>query len=287
MVDTRETSDAVWNYEAEEDNLDDVGAVGTGNEIGSNDDLDDGEELDPKLVAKLQKLMVAREAELAAAIESGDTKNGVYKGLQKSIGKKDKEIDDLRGKLQVALDRFDRYEGNMEDMVEGLNWSSETLLDALPEETQQSAKLALQERRVKLRTAQLDKRMAAPAPAQQPESQSTEQPAWVTERIAKFVTGRQAAAVRAGVKADDPGLDYGTDEEGLVERLDKFEDSLAKLLASGDDKRIDAVRKRSEPVETRSYGGSMPVSSGVSGKSRLELAALERVKAIRTGAFGR
>lgn len=286
MAETREVSDSVWNYEDEEDNLDNVDDEGTGNEKGSDSDSD-GEELDPKLIAKLQKLMEAREVELAAAIESGDTKNGVYKGLQKSIGKKDREIDDLRGQLREALDRFDRYEGNMEDIVEGLNWSSETLLGALPEDDQKSAKLALQERRVKLRTTQLEKKTSAPAPEKRQESQSTEQPAWVTERIAKFVTGRQAAAVRAGVKADDPDLDYGTDEDGLVERLDKFDESLVKLLAKGDDQRIEGVRKRTEPVGTRSSGGGVPAVANNSGKSRLELASQERLKAIRGGSFGR
>lgn len=287
MAGTRETVDAVWSYEDEDDNLeDDVDDSVNSNEEGSGSEPED-DELDPKLIAKLQKLMEAREVELAAAIEAGDTKNGVYKGLQKSIGKKDREIDDLKGQLQAALERFDRYEGNMEDIVEGLNWSSETLLDALPEDDQKSAKLALQERRVKLRTSQLEKRTTAPAPAARQESQSTEQPAWVTERITKFVKSREAAAVRAGVKADDPALDYGTDEDALVDRLDKFEESLAKLLASGDDRRIAGVRKQTEPVGTRSSGGGAPSAASLSGKSRLEMASQERLKAIRSGSFGR
>lgn len=254
-----------------------------GQENQSNDDQgneDDG--LDPKLVAFIERQLTKREEELARAIESGDTKNGVYKNLQRSMAKKDKTITELRSLLS-------QFEGQMEAQQDGFNWLANTTLEALPEDTRKLAELALKERTIAFREKQLTKPRTPVAEDDSDEDFPAEVPPEIRARIVKFEEGRKAAVKKLGLDPDDPRIDYGGRTEGILERMEKWENSVEKLQAEKEskaEKEISSVRQRTQPVGTRSTGASAPVT-GSDGLTRLERGIQARLREIESGKFDR
>lgn len=235
------------------------------NENGANADED---ELDPVVAKKLEALL----AERAKAFEAQ------YKGLQRSHSAKDREILALRKQLEESGH-------NIEEASEAFQWVAETVLGALPDDARTAAELAFRERSAKLATRRLEKARNAPPPQQQA-SGDDDVPDWIRERIQKFVNVARKSATRAGVDPDDKSLDYGSDDEGLVERLEKFEDSLAKAQAAKKDSRLERVRQTKEPVATRSSGGGSNPGTPASSYDSLQAGAAKRIADMRSGKFG-
>jgi hypothetical protein len=257
---------------------------------GEGEDANEGEEssndLEPALKAQLEKLFAERETALAKSIEEGDQNNGVYKGLQRSMASKDRKIQELEATVTRASQVIEEIAGRIDGQGDISEWLKETVLDALGEDDRKIADGKLQERTLNRSRAQLD---AAKARAQAPQSQAApgddEQfQALIRERMAQFVTGRESTAKLFGVDPKDARLDYGKDDEGLIERTAKFDASLAKLLKEDQDgeETVNRVRpKTNRPATRSSGGGNAPASS--SGASRLEQGADEYLRKIRRG----
>lgn len=250
------------------------------------------EDLPPALLKRLEALQAEREEALINAIENGDTNNRVYKGLQKVIARKDREIDETSHALKDAIGKIQEFEGLLSGLSEGVNWLSDTTLRALPEDDRKEAYGNLQERRLKVLQQELERQQKAAPQQQQPpqeppaESGDEDFQKLVAERSQAFVEGRRKAAERAGVSPDDADLDYGETGEGLVERLEKFEASLLKLLERGTEAKLDKVRPKTQITPTRSSGGgNTPGLTG--GDSLLERGARSRIDMMRKAGSGR
>lgn len=245
--------------------------------------------VDPSVMQMVERLLAKREEELVKAIESGDTKTGVYKGLQKVLARRDKENQTLRAQLDAAMAKLQQFETLAEQMAEGINWASSVMLGALPEDERQSALQDLQARRSKLAMKELERKVAqasASGPVL-PQAGPDDVPDFVKEGRRKFVELTRAMAKKFGVDPDDEGLDYGEDDEPLVQRLERFQASLERVIGRTDEDegRISAVRRRFEPATTRT-GGAGAASAGVS-RSSLDEAAARILREIRRSGFRR
>lgn len=245
------------------------------------DELDELSEADQR---RLAKLLDAEAAKLAKAIEDGDAKHPVYKGLQRRLSQKDKVIDGLTSQLQAAIERMQVFEDGLGGADEMLKWLAETTLEAVPEEYRKEAEMKLRERRMTYQESRARQRNA-PAPAPQPQSReepSDEIPEWVKEQQKKFVESRRKAAQRVGLDPADKRIYYGSDpNEPLAMRLEKFEESIEKLL-DGDEDRLEGVRMRTEPVPTRNgSGGGAPTFTGGSAMDKLRAGSMKRLQAIQ------
>ncbi len=219
--------------------------------------------LDPTILKSVERILAEREAALVKAIESGDTKNGVYKGLQKQLSKRDRENIELKQQLEAAVAKLQQFEGLADELTEGLNWASDVMLGALPDEDKQSALQNLESRKSKLALKDLERRLKNPSGNRVTSSSGDGNlPEYVIEGRRKFIEMSKATAERFGVDPDNGELDFGDDEDALIVRMEKFNSSLEKLLQ--DDKleaRVSALRKKTEPVTTRT-GGSGGASAG-------------------------
>ena len=203
-------------------------------------DPDEDDDDDPEFTAKVTKAVEAREAALLEALENGDTKHPVYPKWQRVLARKDKQLADQGALIENAVQRLEALDAQMAGSKAGFDWISSTVLDALGDDDRQAAELGAREARLALGENLASRR---PAPRPQPQQQEV-LPDFVIEGRKKFLEGRQAAAKRAGVDPKDPSLDYGADNEAILVRLEKFEDSLTKAMATKNEKRIANVRQR-------------------------------------------
>lgn len=250
---------------------------------GNEDSGLDEEFVDPVVAEAVEKLLAKREKELADAIARGDTKNGVYKGLQRHLSARERENQALQAQLRQALAQLEEYRSYIDELSEGLTWASNTMLSALPDDDRQSALLDLQARKAKLAERQLElRRQAMASAAAQPSG--TEVPEYVRVGRQKFIEMSRDMAKRFGVDPDDSRLDYGDDEDPFITRYEKFHKSLQELIAEGAERRVAGVRQRVQPVGTRTGGGG-GVSSGPRRLS-LEEASRQVLSEIRRRDFG-
>jgi DNA repair exonuclease SbcCD ATPase subunit len=228
--------------------------------------------------------------EFLAELEKGDPNSPYYKGLQKAMAKKDRTIDQLNAQVQEYAQRFAAVEALMEQLGAGFDWLTQTTLEALPEDVQTAAlakasrkELELNQKRLKrmselaaaAQTAAVggDDNEAATDPLESPEIRAYKQ---------RFLEGRRAAAKRAGVDPDHPGLDYGRDDDTIVDRVEKFETSLMKVLAEVEEEKLKSVRQNVTPIGTRSSGGGAPKTQNYdAARDALQRGARERIEMLR------
>lgn len=272
-----EVQDNIWESADE-----DATSVNDGNpdeSEGNNDAQPSGDELTPAEQARFQKMWAEHEKKLAEAIAKGDTKNGVYTGMQRLVAERERanaalrqDIAALQEQISGAGDAFD--------------WIAETVLEALPEADRDRAKLALFERRDKA-AAERAKQANQQRQAQQTSQQAPNEPDGdevmkaIHARIEAFVNDRKAKTKAMGLDPDDKAIDYGNDEDSFFDRLAKWEASVEKAKASKDDARVAGVRQNIEVSPTRSGGGGTPVPYGDDGIDGLRRASLGRLSEMR------
>lgn len=254
-------------------------------EDGEEETEEEDEEPDSNAESEAQKLFTKWQEDLVKSIEDGNSDNAVYKGLQKVISRKDKDIDESKKLLDAAIARMDEYESLITQMNSGFGWLTETVFGAIEDEEVKAKAIAkLQESQNTFLKGELEKaKKPATKPAQQPQvSGNEDQMAQVKKYVEEFIDGRKGRAKKAGVDPTDKRLDYGLDTEPIAARLAKFEDSLDKILEENDDEKIDGVRPKGKTIGTRSSsGGGKPVSSSGQGKSLLQRGSEDRIAMMK------
>lgn len=280
MTDSNATIGNIWNLDEDEDLNEGEGEPGGEGEGGEKNQS--SEDLDPKLKAKLEEMLAEREAALAKSIEDGDQNNGVYKGLQRSMAAKDRKIADLEAQVTKAAQVIEEFASRFNAAVDDQEGLKEILLSALDEDDRKVATGKLEERNLNRSRKQLEEAQQRAQQRTQTQASSSDEEqvqALIRERTAQFIAGRKASAKRFGVDPDDKRLDYGSDGEGLIERMEKFDASLAKAIDEdrANEEAVNRVRPKTNTPATRSSGGgNAPASS--TGASRLERGADEALR---------
>lgn len=267
--------------------LGDANTEGDEDAAGGYDNFsDEAEFVDPEIESAVRKLLEKRERELADAIARGDTKNGVYKGLQRHLSAREKKIASLEAQLAQAMAQLEQYQALAEELTEGLNWASNTMLESLPDDIRQTAMADLQARRAKLAEGRLARKLQASTFAPPAQAGTGDVPDYVREGRKRFLEMSRNLAKRFGVDPDDPRLDYGDDDDSFVVRYEKFNQSLQELLGADDmEQRVANVRQRTQPVLTRSgSGGGASVGPR---RMSLEEATRQVLHELRRRDFGR
>lgn len=196
-----------------------------------------------------------KEAEEAvvAALVNEDTNSGVYKGLQKVLSKRDRELNDLK-KANQELSRFIQ-----EYVSSNANHSTEVefIKQILPEMLDDDSKKIYSDKREQFvqskRLQQLEEQQRRQQmPRQQPEQSNGEDPFAAYKKMA--ADQMRSIAEVAGIDPDDKRLDFGDEEtENLATRLGKLKESLARIKKEDED--LSSVRRKPRP-ETRTRNES-------------------------------
>lgn len=242
------------------------------------DDEDDDDDLDPALTKRLAKEREALYAQIVKEIAEGNTDSEIHKGLQRHISARDRTIAEQNKALAALTTELQSIKGQIEGVNEGVAWTGQKLIEALDSETQEKLKVELSDRLRKQETEGLKREIQAlqnnarQSITDDPQAAAIQQ---AVERRKAFIEQQQKLAKEMGV--DPSKLDYGTDEDGVVEMQEKFSKSLMKAIKGKSDKELDSVTRKREAPATRGSGGSSAGWSGMSAAELLERGASQRM----------
>jgi hypothetical protein len=206
-----------------------------------------------------------REAEEAvvAALTSEDTNSGVYKGLQKVLSKRDRELEDLK-RVNSELVRFVQESHN-----NNANTSTEVefIKNILPQMLDDESRQIFNNKRESFiqnrRSAQLEEQLRR---NQMQQMAQQYQPVNTDNTIAEYkkqaLNQMKEFVELYGLDPTDKRLDFGDEEsENLTIRLGKLKESMTKIKKEDED--ISSVRRKPRPTtKTRGESSEDSVSYG-------------------------
>lgn len=254
-----EDEDYDWDEDDEEEFEDDEETDEDEDDSDDEVDEDDEDDSEEDLVERVKKATVQ---EIVNAIASGDSDNEVYKGLQRVIDRKDKEI----ARLEQALsNKFEHDDEAAEERDEVLQFLLQEFIELSGDEAETKLgklKTSLQDKRIK-RLQQRNNR-----PQQQQQTANTDEDDNI--RIYKEQAERalREYAEDMGVDPSDKRLDYGAFEDGVIGRMNKLKASIKKIT---EEKEV-TTRPKKKKIATRTAGGSLPnkATGGNRGNSRFD-----------------
>ena len=287
VVDDYEVALAALDNEADEGNADSNGDQSASDDTSKTQANEDTKGEHAATAAQTAEEKFEKwQRELLEAIDKGDTNNSFYKGLQKVVNKKQSAIEELQKLVEASQAKLQEYEDQFEAMGEGMTWLTETTMGALPDNVSKEALLKLSQKANERLQGKLQGKAAQQAkPAERGDgNEQRDEPEEVKAYKAKFLNGRKEAAKRAGVNPDDSALDYGDYWEPVVERIEKFEASLLKLVEANEQARLAAVSQKNDVIGTRSAGGGNTKSAQYDGLDSLQRGARSRLSEMRKAA---
>lgn len=243
---TSESDDLFDSWDEEEDYTDDEG------QDGGDDEEFDYDSLSPAEKKRYDKLRKQIEDSVVETLAKGDTDSPIYKGLQRVVSKKDREIEQQRQALAAVIqelnlqkDRTDEVSFLKDIVKDMLDDDSKKAFDERFGKFQNEKKMSQQEQ---LLRALLQQGQQQTYPAygntyeEDPGLQQLRKQA--TEKLKSF-------AKRMGADPEKDPVDLGDESEPLVVRMDKLQASIERILAEKDEREVDSVRRRGPQPNTR------------------------------------
>lgn len=216
-----------------------------------DDDEFNYEALSPSEKKKYDKMRTDIETRIVSQIAKGDTASDIYKGLQRVVSKKDSEIVQLRNILQGFSTRLGATEGIGTD-VEFLREIVEEMLD---DDGRKVFKSRLESHKQKKEQKDTKDLLSSILSGTTPSSYGAPNYGQEDETIKQYrkeaTTKLRNFVKRAGLDPDESGLDYGDEEEPLLERMSKLESSIDKVKDNKDDEDISKARRKVTPPKSR------------------------------------
>jgi hypothetical protein len=254
----------------------------TGNSGDSNDDGDDDfaiEKLSASERKKYERMRKEVETAIVEEIAKGDTKSGVYKGLQQVLAKRDRELAETRAALAQVHGRVTSVEdkGSEVDFLynivrDMLDEDGKKVLEARKEQFSSSRSTKKNEDLLKM----LLQERSNPQPAYYPYGQPEEPPEQVQYRKDAEAKLKNLAKM-AGVDPNSKDLDMGDIGEPLLIRMGKLEASIERLK----DKDIDSVRDSGNRTQTRTDTPSPRRREPVDARNLLDIGAAKMIEEAR------
>lgn len=229
--------------------------------FGNDEELDDGddEEFDVTKLSKserkrFEKLKSEVEESVVKAIAAGDTNSEVYKGIQRVLARRDRELAETR----MALASVIKEVQGVSDIGDNLEFVQNIMKDMLDDDS----KKVYDERYSKHKSEKENRQQRAllesllsgqGQPNFNPQyipygNIPQEEDPQIREYRKQATTKLKAFAKKMGVDPDNDDLDFGSEDDALLVRMDKLAASIERAKAQDDDE-IDRVRSR---------GGSRP-----------------------------
>lgn len=224
-----------------------------------------------------------REAEEAVveAIAEGNTDSEVYKGLQRHLAKRDKTIEEMRNALTYLFQMF--QESNTQGSES--NIKLETLYSAIEDMLDEDGKKVLKDRLEQAKEKQkatwleqevqrLKTQGQQGGQTQQNNSESEGDEEGLTEYRSKVMKQLRDIVSKAGYDPDDDTIDYGSEKDPILVRMEK----VTKSLENSDQKK---PRKRKQTTTRTNPSGSGSSGNTFSGRNLLERGAAKRLQQMK------
>lgn len=203
------------------------------------------------------------EAEFQQKVKSLIEDNSAYKGLQTALNKSQQSF---QSQLQAKEAELAALRGQTSEMASGMDFLSETVINALSPEDKAVVMEKLQRRQVSGLEKQInDLRKAVTQPAQQtmPTNDYAEQ---YKAALLEAQDALEDAVQSHGLDPKAKGLDYGSTDDTFAKRLKVLNASIKVVQKAKDEADVDGVRQTVPVTPTRQTGG-VPIDPKTDGKS--------------------
>lgn len=220
-----------------------------------NDDGDDEEFDTDRLTAaerkRYEKMRSSIEDSLVEAISKGDTNSGVYKGLQRVLASRDRELAAARTAL-AAISEETRVNSEKVDEVDFLK---DIILNILDDDSKKvfedKYKQHQSNRKAQRNEALLQSLVNQGQQFNQGFSQNNSVPDEIVQYRKEATKTLKNFAKKMGVDPDDKELDYGNEEDVLLDRMTKLQASIERIN-DDEDRDIQRIRRKGARPNTRS-----------------------------------
>lgn len=244
-----EDEDDLYDDEYDDEELDDD------DEFDEEDDTDDDDEDSEESLR--ERLKKEATDEIVKMLSSGDQNTPIYKGLQRVISQKDREINETRQALaslaeqvnkgqSASAETNDSFEFLMNTFKEVLNEDDRKVLDQKYDDFKKSrgekSRLDNIEGALKYITESMQGRTQSPRDERPESNDMDERLAQLRKEATEELRG---IAETNGFDPDDENLDFGSEDEPLLERIRKLRGSIAKASE------VEGVRRKKKRSRTR------------------------------------
>lgn len=276
---TKRTNESEDMFNSWEDDFDDDQELDNG---GDDEEEFDYESLNAREKKRYDKIRETVENSVVEALAKGDTNSPVYKGMQRVVNQKDRELLQYRQALAGVIQEVQAQKetgGDVEFLKEivkdMLDDDSKRVFDEKFERFSEKQKGTKTEQML---AALLQQREQQPYPMygqEQEDPQITQLRKEATQRLKGF-------AKKMGVDPEKETLDFGDENEPLITRMDKLAASIERVTSDRDERDIDSVRRRGNQPNTRTRNDSAVRDvDSYSGRDVLERANLALLQKMR------
>lgn len=237
----------------------------------ANDGSQETPTIDPSVTKAIREEI---EQDIIASLVDEDTESPIYKGMQRVVAGKDRELAETRREVAALKASGDtgmtQLQGQGDALEEEVNFLREKLVDALPEEEREKVRQDLLSRRMqRIEAENKELRESRNAPAPQPGDGRGYEPPQGPSALETQLLDMQKEATKDlrsiakdwGIDPDHELLEYGDEtnlQVGTLQRSKGFMSSLKKAQTA-ESTGADGVRPKGEQTKTRtSGGGSVP-----------------------------
>lgn len=237
-------------------------------DTAQGDPPSDGEGTQDKPDELAIKIRQQLEEEVINALVEERTDSPFYKGMQKALSKRDRQLQEVTQARERAEAALAELRAQQESLNEGMKFLSEKLFGSMSEEQRAEIVQELQVRRLdkiekdnqSLRE-RLNKPAAAPAPVTSESDGDEEFEALMKREVEEAVASMRDTAKEFGLDPADKRLDYGKDDEKFAVRFKKLNASIAAAIKANEEAEVDSVRPKAPITPTRSGEGRAPDDS--------------------------
>ncbi len=274
------------NEESNEFELEDFEDI---EELNYEDDETEDDLLDDPRTRKLyEKVKADAEAAVVEELSKGDTDSPVYKGLQKVISKKDKELAETRMALSSLAQQIQMQGGATYEQQAVLETLSEAMSELLDEDGKAVLANRLNQRRQNQKMSAMEQTISNMLRQNQQGQQMVQQQQYYDEEEERIREYQRAAtdklrsfAKKMGADPNSKELDYGDENEPLFERMDKLERSIERVLENKDEDEIRRARRKLNPPSTRDDASVRRRESSPVGRSIIDRASNDMIQKMR------
>ena len=268
------------------DETDDIYAFDDDEDIYSDDtELDNSSNKEndfDKLKADLRKEV---EESVIEAIANGDTNSGVYKGLQRVLARRDRELEQTRNVLADVVNRLQGadLEGSNIQFLESV--LQDMLDDDGKKEFNNRKNNFVQQKENKARNQVIDAMLRGQMPAPSGvqlygKGPSLEDDPTIAQYRKEATNSLKKIVEKAGIKVDAAGLDFGDENEPLVVRMGKLASSIERVKAAEEEEAVGSVRRKGNLPNTRQ--NSTPAGAReLSGRALVERGMAKQIEMMR------
>ena len=232
------------------------------------------------------KIRAQLEEEVINALVEERTDSPFYKGMQKALSKRDRQLQAAEQARAVSEQTLAALQSEFSSLKDGMGYLSEKMFANLPEEEREAVVRELQQKRIDNIENQNKALMQRLNQPQAPQPTAPTEPdddieAMIRRETEEAVNSMRDTVKEFGLDPNDKRLDYGKDDEKFAVRFRKLNASVAAAMKGNEEAEVDSVRPKASITPTRKDSSGRPIEDDGQGHSLLRRGADKLLEEMR------